>query len=62
VDTVAKTLKEAIALSEEEYRQTGMRGQKLMKENYSIETVAQKMINLYQWISGQVEKPEFVYE
>jgi glycosyltransferase involved in cell wall biosynthesis len=50
VDTIAKTLKEAIALSEEEYRQMGIRGRQLIKENYSIETVAQKMAQLYQRI------------
>jgi glycosyltransferase involved in cell wall biosynthesis len=50
VDTIAKTLKEAIALSEEEYRQRGIRGRALMKNNYSIEIVAQKMMQLYQCI------------
>jgi glycosyltransferase involved in cell wall biosynthesis len=62
INTIVKTLKNAISLSEEEYRQMGMRGRNLIKENYSIETVAQKMIQLYQWILGQAEKPEFVYE
>jgi glycosyltransferase involved in cell wall biosynthesis len=61
IDTIAKTLKEAISLSEEEYRQMGIRGRELMKNNYSIEIIAQKMMQLYQWILGEVEKPEFVY-
>jgi glycosyltransferase involved in cell wall biosynthesis len=62
IDTIANTLKEAIALSEEEYRQMGIRGRQLMKENYSIEIVTQKIMLLYQWILGTGEKPEFVYE
>ncbi|MDR0603895.1 MAG: glycosyltransferase [Bacteroidales bacterium] len=62
VNTIAQTLKEAIALPEEEYRQMGIRGRELIKENYSIEIVAQKMKQLYEWILGQAEKPEFVYE
>jgi glycosyltransferase involved in cell wall biosynthesis len=61
VDTIAKTLKEAVSLPENEYRQMGIRGQKLIKENYSMEIVSQKMILLYQWILGQGEKPEFVH-
>jgi glycosyltransferase involved in cell wall biosynthesis len=61
-DTIAKTLKEAIALSEEEYRQMGIRGRELIKNNYSIAIVAQKMMRLYQWILGTEEKPKFVYE
>jgi glycosyltransferase involved in cell wall biosynthesis len=62
VNTIAKTLKEAIALPEEEYRQMGIRGQKLIKENYSIEIVAQKMKQLYEWILQKNRKPEFVHE
>jgi glycosyltransferase involved in cell wall biosynthesis len=62
VDTIANTLKEAIVLPEEEYRQMGIRGRELMKNNYSIEIIAEKIKQLYQWILGQEEKPEFVYE
>jgi glycosyltransferase involved in cell wall biosynthesis len=62
IDTIAKTLKEAIALTEKEYQQMGLRGRKLIKENYSIEIVSQKMMRLYQWILGQGTKPEFVYD
>jgi glycosyltransferase involved in cell wall biosynthesis len=63
VDTIAKTLKEAIALSEEEYRQMGIRGRELMENNYSIEIVTAKMKQLYQWlIMKQGERPEFVSE
>jgi glycosyltransferase involved in cell wall biosynthesis len=60
INTIAKTLKEAVALPEEEYRQMSIRGRQLMKNNYSIETVAHKMMRLYQWILGEKEKPEFV--
>jgi glycosyltransferase involved in cell wall biosynthesis len=62
VDTIAKTLKEAIVLPAEEYLQMSVRGQALIKENYSMEIVAQKMMWLYQWVLGQGAKPEFVYE
>jgi glycosyltransferase involved in cell wall biosynthesis len=62
VNTIAKTLKEAISLSEEEYRQMGIRGRELIKNNYSIEIISQKMLQLYQWILKQGDKPEFVYE
>jgi glycosyltransferase involved in cell wall biosynthesis len=62
VNTIAQTLTEAIVLSEEEYRQMGERGQKLIENNYSVEIVAEKMKRLYQWILEGGEKPEFVYE
>jgi glycosyltransferase involved in cell wall biosynthesis len=62
VNTIAKTLKEAIALSEEEYKQMGVRGRELITENYSIEIVAQKMKQLYEWILQKAVEPEFVHE
>jgi hypothetical protein len=34
----------------------------LVEEKYSIDSVAQKMIQLYEWILGKREKPEFVCE
>jgi glycosyltransferase involved in cell wall biosynthesis len=52
VDTIANTLKEAIALSEEEYRKMGLRGQELIENNYAIEVIAEKMRQLYEWILG----------
>ena len=39
----------------------GKRGQQLVKENYSVEMVALKMKELYEWILYGGEKPEFVY-
>jgi hypothetical protein len=54
--------KKAIALPEETYRQMGVKGWELIKNIYSIEIVAQKMIRLYQWILGQESKSEFVYK
>ena len=61
VGTITQTLKQAIALSEEEYRQMGIRGRALIKNKYSTEIVAQKMFQLYEWILQQGKIPEFVY-
>lgn len=46
----------------EELKAMGERGKALMEKNYSIEAVTYKMKLLYEWILGQNEKPEFVYE
>lgn len=61
VDTLATTVCEALALSEEKRITMGKRGQQLVKENYSVEMVAQKMKELYKWILDGGQKPEFVY-
>jgi glycosyltransferase involved in cell wall biosynthesis len=51
VDTIAKTLREANSLSEETYQQMGLKGRELIKNNYSIETVTEKMLKLYKLVS-----------
>jgi glycosyltransferase involved in cell wall biosynthesis len=61
VDTLAATLSEAIRLPEEERIAMGKRGQELVKNNYSVEVVAGKVIRLYDWILTGGEKPEFVF-
>ncbi|BDQ01735.1 glycosyltransferase [Ignavibacterium sp.] len=58
---LAKALTEAMQLSDGERKQIGLNGRKLIEKNYLIESVAQKMIQLYEWILYKKEKPEFVY-
>jgi len=61
VDTLAETIREAIDTPESVRIEMGKRGQELVKNNYSVEVVAKKMIRLYDWILNGGEKPEFVY-
>lgn len=61
VDTLAATIREALNTPEEERVAMGERGKQLIKDNYSIEIVANKMKRLYEWILYGGEKPEFVY-
>jgi glycosyltransferase involved in cell wall biosynthesis len=62
VDTLAATIDKAIHLPENDRIEMGKRGQKLIKNNYSIEVVSKKMIRLYEWILTGGEKPEFIYD
>jgi len=61
VDSLTETIKKAISTPESVRIEMGKRGQELIKNNYSIEVVAQKMAQLYNWILNGGEKPEFVY-
>lgn len=61
VETLAATIDMAIDMSEDKRQEMGKNGQQLVKENYSVEVVAKKMIRLYNWILNGSEKPEFVY-
>ncbi len=54
-------LEEALSLPEAKRLEMGKNGRNLVEENYSIEAVAEQMIQLYQWILKKGEKPEFVF-
>lgn len=43
-----------------ELEQMGKNGRKLIEDKYSIESVGNKFIELYQWILNKTEKPEFI--
>lgn len=59
-DPLAKALTNAMNLSELERFQMGKNGRQLVINNYSIESVAQKMIILYEFILKGGEESEFV--
>lgn len=50
IKTIAKTIEEAISLSDEERLEMGKRGRKLIELKYCIEIVAKQMINMYEKI------------
>ncbi|TDN98223.1 glycosyltransferase [Sunxiuqinia elliptica] len=61
VEPLKETLNKFLALSDEDRSIMGKNGRKLIEQNYSIEQVASKMIDLYKWILGQSQKPDFIY-
>ncbi len=62
VETLTQSIQKAISLPEEIRIQMGVNGQKMVKENYSVEVISQKMCELYDWILNEGNKPEFVYD
>lgn len=61
-ESINRTLLEAIAVSNDERIRMGMNGKRLIRENYSVEVLGEKMKRLYEWILNGGCKPEFVYE
>lgn len=59
---ITEAVRAALHTSVEELQEMGKNGRKLMESAYSIEAVALKMKELYQWILKEGYKPEFVYE
>ncbi len=59
-ESLTKTLREALALSENIRREMGVRGRTLIGSNYSWPVIAKKMTTAYEWILGQGEVPSCV--
>jgi poly(glycerol-phosphate) alpha-glucosyltransferase len=62
VFSVKEGLISLFLLSEEELKAMGIRGYLLVKNHFTWESSARKMIQLYQWILQQGEKLDFIYE
>jgi glycosyltransferase involved in cell wall biosynthesis len=62
VKSLIITLQKAMELTNAERLKKGLNGHQLVKENYSIDQVEKKMIQLYAWILNLTEKPDFTYE
>ena len=57
-----EALEKLMSKTDEEREAMGKNGRRLVEEKFSIESVANRFILLYQWILTGDNKPEFVYE
>lgn len=58
---ITKAVQSALETSVDELYAMGVRGKKLMKDKYSIEAVTKQMKEVYEWLLGNHEKPDFVH-
>lgn len=61
VESVEDGLKTFLGMSDEERQSMGMRGYNLVRENFTWDVSAKKMIEVYEWLLGRSEKPDFVH-
>lgn len=61
VESVEDGLKTFLGMSDEERQSMGMRGYNLVRENFTWDVSAKKMIEVYEWLLGNHEKPDFVH-
>ena len=59
-EAITTAVEKALDVSEEQLARMGNNGRRLMEDRYSVEAVAECFEQLYQWILGKVEKPEFI--
>lgn len=60
VETLADTISQALSLPQEAIDEMGNNGKRLVNEKYRDTQVAAMMHDLYKWIAGDIEKPDFV--
>jgi glycosyltransferase involved in cell wall biosynthesis len=60
VEPLAAALREAVALSDEQRRNMGQRGRRLVEENYGWPNIGRNMKAVYAWVLGKGPKPECV--
>lgn len=59
-EALAVAIKEGMELSDTERAKMGARGREWMQRDFSWDTVAQRMENVYRWCAGKSDMPEFV--
>lgn len=61
IEPLLTAIDKAISLSDEERTQMGIRGRRLIENNYNWNKVADQMIELYQWVLGNGDSPKTIY-
>lgn len=59
--SVTATVAKMLAMPEQERLCMGKRGKQLMKDRFSVEANAERLLRLYSWLLGRGERPDFVY-
>ena len=60
-ESVARVIDVIVEKSPAELLAMGMRSRELVLEKYEASKVAAKMLQLYSWLLGKGEKPDFVH-
>ncbi len=60
-ESLAEVINMIAESSPEELKQMGTRGREYVLSMFAAEEVARQMVDLYKWLNGEIEKPEFVF-
>lgn len=58
---ITEAIEQALCTPQEELRAMGENGNKLMREQYSVEAIANKMKALYEWVLSKEKDEKFIY-
>lgn len=60
-ETLTNVLGEVLLLDKETLSDMGKRGRQLVLDKYAVQVIAAQMRQLYDWLTGNSEKPDFVF-
>lgn len=60
VDPLVDALTKALQLTDAERKSMGLNGRAMVEADYSIQSVADKMMALYSWVAGEAPAPTFI--
>lgn len=60
VEPLVTSLNKFLVMDSDDFKRMGTNGRRLVEEKYSIDSVAENMIELYKWILDERDKPNFV--
>ena len=61
VESCKEGLKKLLSMSDVERKAMGYRGYNLVAKDFTWDASAKKMIEVYEWLLGKREKPEYVF-
>ena len=62
VEPLVAALRQGLEMSDTERREMGMRGRRLVEEEYTWPSVARQMLAVYAWLRGEGERPGSIWE
>jgi len=60
VEPLAAALREAAGIGDDERREMGARGRRLVEERFGWPTIARRMLSVYRWLEGDAAAPAWV--
>ena len=60
VEPLAATILEAARIGDDERREMGARGRRLIEERFGWPAIARRMLSVYRWLAGETAAPECV--
>lgn len=61
VDTLTEAVSKILNSDHTTLQEMGKRGRQLVLDKYAVGRVSEQMVQLYDWVTGKIDKPDFIY-